>query len=249
MGVIPMAVVTVVTAAALWGGFLHAIGLRGARALLLLLLVPLPLSALINILVKRPLILGLVGPDSATIDLSAQPAWTLAVLLFVAPFTEEAVKLIPLAIPAIARLARAERGAARVGFGLGIGFGIGEALYLAFRVSADQRYTDTPWYAFTGYLIERLTACFIHGALTAIVVTRLNRPWPAPLLGYAVAVALHAAANGGPLLYQAHVISAEVAWVLVMPVILVLGVIFERLRGHAAEGRSDVEELYRRPGS
>lgn len=245
MGVMPMAVVTIATAAILWGGFLHAIGLRAPRSLLLLLL-PLPLSAAINVFVKRPLIVGLIGPDPATIDLGAEPVWTLALLLFVAPITEEAVKLLPLVIPAVSALARRERGDVRVGFALGIGFGIGEALYLAFRISGDPRFTDMPWYAFTGYLVERLAACYIHGALTAIVVSRLYRGWPAPLLGYAAAVALHAAANLGPLLYQAHVIPAELAWVLVAPVILILTVIFERLRARVVRERSRVEELYRR---
>jgi hypothetical protein len=245
MGVVPMAVATVALAAVLWGGFLHAIGLRG-RSLLVVLLVPLPLSAAINILVKRPLILGLVGPDAATIDLSTLPAWTLLVLLFVAPLTEEAVKVLPLVLPAIRGLAGDERGRLRAGFGLGIGFGIGEAIYLAFRISADPRYADTPWYAFTGYLSERLVACFLHGALTAIVVSRLYGSWPQRLLGYATAVALHAAANLGPLLYQAHILSAEVAWVFIVPVLLVLVVLFERLRGRAARG-VDAEDLYRRP--
>jgi len=245
MGVVPMAVATVALAAVLWGGFLHAIHLRGPR-LLLVLLVPLPLSAAINILVKRPLILGLVGADAATIDLSTLPAWMLLVLLFVAPLTEEAVKIVPLLIPAISGLAGDERGRLRVGFGLGIGFGIGEAIYLAFRISADPRYADTPWYVFTGYLSERLVACFLHGALTAIVVSQLYRAWPRPVLGYAAAVALHAAANFGPLLYQAHILSAEFAWVFIVPVLLVLVVLFERLRGRAAHA-SDVEDLYRRP--
>jgi hypothetical protein len=244
MGVVPMAVATVALAAVLWGGFLNAIGLRGSR-LLLVLLMPLPLSAAINILVKRPLILGLVGPDAGTIDLSTLPPWMLLVLLFVAPLTEEAAKIVPLLIPAISGLAGDERGRLRAGFGLGVGFGIGEAIYLAFRISADPRYVDTPWYAFTGYLSERLVACFLHGALTAIVVSHLYRAWPRPLLGYVAAVALHAAANFGPLLYQAHILSAEVAWVFIVPVLIVLVVLFERLRGRAAHV-SDVEDLYRR---
>lgn len=206
-----MAAITLPLASILWGGLIYLLSGRQARYLLLLL-PGLPLSAAVNLLVKLPISLGVnqgVGylltaspPAVQSFTSAALPVIQLAILLLLAPLTEEAIKVSPLLLPPLRRWMDGPRGALWVGSALGVSFGLGEAAYLAWAVAQNPLYALYPWYAFTGYLVERTIVCFAHGAITAVLVTGLwkGRWWA--LLGYGCAVILHTAINVPAVLIQ-----------------------------------------------
>lgn len=162
----------------------------GRRWIVLLpVLVALPLSPLVNLFVKRPLYLGLqslTGVPSAPI--SALPRWFLLLVHPVPPLTEEAVKLLPLAVPGIRALlvpgmrgGRGEAGGGRAATGgrsglvhlalaIGLGFGLGEAWWIAWGVARAGLHAGLPVYYFGGFINERLLVMFCHGAMTAVAL-------------------------------------------------------------------------------
>jgi hypothetical protein len=96
------------------------------------------------------------------------------VALLYAPLTEEPAKLWPLLLPWLRRSVVADRPAAvRLGMALGLGFGIGEAGLIAHWVAQDPDLRELPFHVFTGYQMERLLVCLMHGAFTATVVVGL----------------------------------------------------------------------------
>jgi len=229
-----MAVITLAASAALWGGLIYAASGRDKRYLWLLL-PGLPLSALANLLVKRPLIVtvGQVAGVEPSLGL-ATPLWFIIFLALVPPVTEEAIKTLPLVLPPLRRLANSRSGALWVGVTLGVSFGLGEAAFLAYGVAQSPQYAGYPWYAFTGYLGERLVVCFCHGVMTAVFVAGLRCGGWRALGGYLAAVGLHALLNLGAILAQLGVISLTVAGLGLVGPFVVLVFIFEWLRRRAS---------------
>ena len=122
-----------------------------------------------------------------------------------------------------------------VGFVLGVSFGLGEAIYLAYMFAQSGLYDSLPWYAFTGYMSERLYLCFAHGVLTAVLVTGLQRRGRFILSGILSALGLHLLLNAPTVMYSFKWISLEIySFSLLIPFI-VLAVIFERMRRAARE--------------
>lgn len=246
-GIHVMAAVTVVVGAAVWGGTLRAFAGR-RREPLLAAVVALPLSAAVNLLVKGPIGRGLAGAAGDQPSIRPDTAlWLVAALFLLAPVFEEAVKLAPLALRRVRRRAADLQGALWTGMAIGVGFGLGEAAYLAWRLGRSPDYADEPWWAFTGFFTERLSACFVHGVLTAIVVTGLARGGRSALLGYLTAAGLHAVANLGPLLVGLELLQPAAAFALLFPTVFGLALLFERLRraaGRAAGPRQPRAVLY-----
>lgn len=198
--IVPMAVITFVLSAALWGWMLWLYSGRTTRFIWLMPL-GLPLSALVNLAVKAPL--GAAVGEAFGVEPGRgldTPVWFLVFLFMLAPVFEELAKVLPALLPrARAGIANASD-ALWTGMALGIGFGLGEVVYLAWQVAAAGAYTEYPWYAFTGFLGERLLVVFMHGMMTGVlffVGRRVNL-----LLGYLAAVGLHALLNSGAMLYQ-----------------------------------------------
>ncbi|KUG20225.1 hypothetical protein ASZ90_010045 [hydrocarbon metagenome] len=218
-----------------WGGLVYVLAGRAPRCLWLIL-PGLPLSAIVNIAVKAPLAAAVA--DAGGVDplvAAAAPLWYLAFLLMLAPVTEEAIKAAPLVAPQLRRFAESRRGALSAGMALGVGFGIGEAAYLAYAVSLSPVYADLPWYLFIGFLQERFVVTFIHGALTAIVVTGMLRGAAGLLAGYLAAVLLHALLNSGALLYQIGRAPLWGAQVTIFAALILLVAIILRLHRRAGE--------------
>ncbi|MFL6798463.1 MAG: hypothetical protein ACJ8F3_13715 [Xanthobacteraceae bacterium] len=156
------------------------------RMLLLAFLLSLPLQPLVFYAVRLPL----DAVVRSFLGLSA--AWGMVALLY-APLTEEPAKWLPLCVPPIRRnLSPAT--AVPLAFSIGLGFGIGEIWFLAHALVASPNYPDLPFWKFSGFILERLEVCFLHGVLVAAPIVRLARGrtfWPGALLG----MALHLATN------------------------------------------------------
>jgi hypothetical protein len=230
-----MAAITVLLSAALWGGVLYILSGRD-RGLLWLLLPGLPLSAVVNLAIKRPLVLWLgdVGNVEPGLGL-ASPLWFIVALSLVPPVTEEAIKVLPLLLAGARRRMDGRTGAMSVGLALGFSFGLGEAAYLAWGVAQAPDYAGYPWYAFTGFLSERMAVTLVHGLLTMLVTVGIWRGGWRILGGYAAAVLLHLLTNLGAILYQLGVIPAWVAGLGLLPSLLILALVFERWRRQAAQ--------------
>jgi hypothetical protein len=189
----------------------------------------LPLSALVNEYVKAPLISAIQGvawPGRA----GPAPWGFLLAALWVAPLTEEAVKLLPLTIPGLRSSLDRPSSALKYGMGSGFGFGLGEAWYLAWGITHSQAYARLPFYYFTGYISERLVVCFAHGVMTSVAMTGIARGGPAAAGGYLGAAALHALLNIGALLHQARLAGPYAPSLAMLVSLIVLAAVFERLR-------------------
>jgi len=228
LGIYPMAALTLIISSLIWGGLVFLISGRSKRYLWAIAL-GIPLSPPINILVKGPLaylVAGVLGLKP--VFTSSQPVWFLAFLFMLAPALEEAVKPLPLALRKIRINIRDPSSALSIGLGLGVGFGLGEAAYLAFGISQTPQYVGLPWYVFTGYLYERTIVCFIHGVMTAVVVTGYQNG--RLLKYYFVDIFIHSLVNIGAVLFSLGYISGPGALILLIASTLLCGVIFELLR-------------------
>ena len=237
---VPMAVITVVFSATLWCGMLW---LYSGRTMRFIRLVPLglPLSAIVNMLVKGPIGQGVGELSGIDPGLGLQtPVWFLIFLFLLAPVFEELIKAAPALIPSVRRLIETPGDALWTGMALGIGFGIGEAIYLAWQVSASGAYGEYPWYAFTGFFGERLLVVFMHGMMTGLLVLIAKRGHP--VLGYLAAAGAHALLNSGAMLYQLGLVPGWAANSVLGVILLVAVLLFERIRPKrvAAEHSDDV---------
>jgi len=232
-GIYPMAALTILCSALLWGGCLYVLSGR-ARRYLWLLLPGLPLSALANLWIKRPLATSVsqVAGVGLSFDL-AQPVWLLIFLWLLSPLVEEAVKLLPLLLPPVRSYLTGDLAALWTGMGLGISFGLGEAAYLAYGVAQSPLYASLPWYMFTGYFGERLLVCLVHGVMTAVAVYGLRKGRRQAILAYLVAVGMHALVNAGAVLFQLGLISGWATQASLLASMILLLVVFERLRCRA----------------
>lgn len=234
-----MAAITIALSAGLWGGLLYALSARNKK-LLWLLLPGLPLSALVNLAIKRPIVLWLgefggVEPGQGL----ATPLWFLLAVSLVPPLTEEAIKVLPLLLPAVRRQIDSRASAVWVGMALGISFGLGEAAYLAYNVAQASEYAGYPWYAFTGFFGERLAVTLGHGLLTMLAVVGIWHGGWRILGGYVAAVLLHLLINLGAILFQLDIIPAAAASLSLLVGLIVLAFIFERFRRQTAQEAAD----------
>lgn len=182
-----VSVLGAVGAAVLWWS-------AGRRWIALLpVLVAFPLSPLVNFFLKRPLYLVLQGLTGVPLaPASALPWWFLLLVHPIPPLTEEAVKLLPLAVPRVRALidpgmggGRGEGGGGATAAGsgglihlalaIGVGFGLGEAWWIAWGVARAGLHAGLPVYYFGGFINERLLVMFCHGAMTAVALRGIAR--------------------------------------------------------------------------
>lgn len=202
------------------------------RAALACFLIGLPLSAIVNQHVKSPALLWL-GNRSLPGGAGGEPWWLLFLVLWLAPLTEEAIKLLPLAAPDIREGLHGPSAALRYGMASGVGFGLGEAWYLAWGISGIGAYASLPFYYFAGYMTGRLAITFAHGVMTSVAMSGMSAIGGGPASaaqGYMAAAGLHALLNLGPLLYQFGLASPTVANAGVLIILILLVAVFERMR-------------------
>lgn len=129
-GIYIAAIIATVIAVLLWGGLLYWLSKRKLKYLALML-ITLPLSAIVNLLIETPIFEFLFSSFNVSYVLSlTTPWWLLLLVLFIAPFTEEAIKLSPLVARQVRRMVD-QSSALWLGMAFGMGFGIGEIWYLA----------------------------------------------------------------------------------------------------------------------
>lgn len=228
-GLYVMAIISAALTAAVIGGLLLLAAPRDYRRILVLLvLLELPMSAVFFYLIRQPIDLGVrsLGLDR---DLYG------FVTTFYAPITEEPAKLLPLLLPFFFRRVSRDN-AVGTGLALGLGFGLGEIALLAWLINHNPQVAALPWFAFTGFLVERLLVCFLHGAFTAIAVWLWCRGarW-----GILIAMALHYLLNFPiyfssvmPLgLDRATWISLSLIWVVLMVIGTSVALAFMRSGG------------------
>ncbi len=235
-----MAAITLIVALALWGALIYLFAGR-QKGYFWLLALGLPFSAIANLILKQQAII-LVGQTFHVrpgLGLAA-PAWFLACNVLVTPLVEEPLKVLPLLFRPVWKMVTSRASALWVGFVLGVGFGLGEAIYLAFMIAQGGQYNSLPWYAFTGYMNERLYLCFAHGVLTAVLATGIQRRGWFILSGILSALGLHLLLNAPTVMYSFKWISLEIySFSLIIPFI-VLAVTFERMRRAAREPKDDL---------
>jgi len=236
-----MALITLALSSALWGAMLWAYSGRTWRYVKLAVF-GLPLSALVNALVKAPLGRGvgtLAGIESG-LGLDT-PLWFLLFLFALAPVFEELIKVVPALLPAVRRHVAGPDEAFWTGMGLGIGFGLGEAAYLAWQIGASGAYEQYAWYEFTGFLNERLLVVFFHGFMTAVFMTLLARR--RPLLGFLAAAGTHALLNSGAMLFQLGLVPGWATSLVLVVMLIGCAVIFERIRPKTKRDRADKPDV------
>src|SRR5574342_735207 len=87
-----------------------------------------------------------------------------------------------------------------------------------------------PWHAFTGFLNERIVACFARSVFTAVLLTGMQRGGRSLMYVLLAALGLHLFLNAPAVMYQFEWISNQLYGILILIPLIVLAVIFERLR-------------------
>jgi hypothetical protein len=130
-----------------------------------------------------------------------------AVRLCYAPLTEETCKLLPWVVALLAgvSLRSSRRRSASLALTIGVTFAIGEfwlvAYFLHFSNSPD--IAKLPWYAFGGYMSERLTTCFSHTLFVLPTVYLSRHGVRYGLLGLVIGMGLHYLGNA-PIVLMHH---------------------------------------------
>ena len=226
LGIYVMAALTLCFTAILCITFLNYLT-RSDRHYYGLIITGLPLSLIVNRLIKIPLINNVAEWTGTPLKLGPDmPPWFLLLILMSAPVFEEAIKVLPVLFLRHILLGNALQ-ALWSGLALGMGFGMGEAAYLAYGIAQSSSYNPTPWYMFTGFLSERLIVTFAHGFLTASAMLGLYYGKRKAWLGYLSAVGLHTLINLGPLLLALKLLPALVSTLGIYAAILFAYVIFQ----------------------
>jgi hypothetical protein len=245
-GIYVMAVLTIFGTAILCIAALNYLT-KSNRRYYWLILSGLPLSLIVNRLIKIPFIMGAgrvagiplkLGPD--------MPLWFILVIWLASPVFEEAIKTLPIVMPIGRKFLDVALQALYAGLALGLGFGLGEAAYLAYGIAQSPDYNQLPWYMFTGYASERLIVTFGHGLMTSLAILGLHHGGRNVLFGYLSAVGLHALINLGPILVALRLIPAAVSSIGSYAVILAAFVIFQR-NMHILKkisGNEPIEKIY-----
>lgn len=227
-GIYWMAVLTICATAAICKATLDYLT-RSDRHYYFLILAGLPLSLIVNRLLKIPLITAVASLTGTPLKLgAATPLWFMAAIWMNAPVFEEAIKAIPMVLPLSRRFLSEPVRALCAGLALGMGFGLGEAAYLAYGIAQSPAYNQIPWYMFTGFASERFIVTFAHGLMTSIAVLGMHYGWRRGLIGYLTAVGFHALINLGPILLALKLIPAMVSSVGTYSAILFAFLLFQR---------------------
>jgi hypothetical protein len=240
-GIYWMAVLTILITAILAVSALNTLT-HTDRRYYWLVAIGLPLSLIVNWLIKMPFITAIATLTGTPLKLAAgAPLWFILLLWFNAPIFEEAIKALPLLFP-IRRifLGDATR-ALYAGLALGMGFGLGEAAYLAYGIAQSTSFNALQWYMFTGFAVERIFVTFAHGLLTSLTILGVQRKGRDTLFGYLSAVGLHALINLGPILLALELIPTTLASLGTSAAIVAAFVVFQK-NIHLLRKSSGVEQ-------
>lgn len=245
-GIYGMAVLTILLTGLLCIVTLHQLT-HSARQYVWLILVSLPLSLIVNRFIKTPLVTALATWTGVPLKLGLDASfWFILLIWLNAPIFEEAIKVLPMLLPASRRFLKDASQALWAGLALGMGFGLGEAVYLAYGIAQSPAYNQLPWYVFTGFASERLIVTFGHGLLTSLAVLGLSYGREKALFGYVTAVGLHALINLGPVLSAIKLIPSTVSSLGTYIAILIAFILFQKnvTRAKKISGIEEKEIIY-----
>ena len=211
-----------------------------------LVIASLPLSFIANTWIKIPFLTWLGTVTGVPLKLGADPFWFILVIWLTAPVVEEAVKVLPM-LPGPSRgFLREASSALWAGLALGIGFGLSEVAYLAYGLAQSPEINQLPWYLFTGFAVERLIVTFGHGFMTSNPTLGMHFGRRKFILGYFLAVGLHALINLGPILLALKLIPASIAGMGSYLVILGAFLIFQKNSRSAGkkDGKTTEDVVY-----
>ena len=153
MGLLIAAGIT--TALALCGLAMLLRRVRDWRPVALAFVIALPLHPLVFYAVRLPI----DGHLRTTYGIAG---WVTIVSLFYASLTEEPAKWLTAVAPSVRRAIVQDP--IMLALAAGLGFAIGEIWFLAHALINSPSYPDLPFWQFSGFVIERLAVCFLHGA-------------------------------------------------------------------------------------
>ena len=192
----------------------------------------LPLSPLAYFLVRLPLINilepALLGVTQENPNGAVSRAVRDGVRLLYAPLTEEPSKLLPwLVLLLIGVLHKPTREqVVPVALTIGAAFAVGEFWLVAYLIAAkpDPALTQLPWYAFGGYMSERLMTCFSHTLFVLPTIWLYRRSRSLAAFGLAIGMILHYLGNAPIVLihHQAFGLSTAVWSVIVQVWFLII---------------------------
>lgn len=192
-----------------------------------LVLAGLPLSFIVNRFIKTPIIVSIAAWTGVPLQLHpGVPLWFIGLIWLNAPIFEEAIKIFTVIMVGRKFLHEAPQ-ALLIGLAVGIGFGLGEATYLAYGIAQTPAYNQLPWYMSTGFASERLIVTFAHGLMTSLVALGVYYGKRNILLGFMIAVGLHALINLGPILLTLKLIPSTIASMESYLAILVAFLVFQ----------------------
>ncbi len=223
---IAAAIVTCVSTAII-GAIVHIESKK--RSFFLFALLTLPLSPAVNLLVKTPL-LNLLKQQHGIESLKEGPLWFIVFVLFLAPVSEEIIKVLPLAFGKLKALLEDRFSAVMIGMSSGLGFGIGENWHLAWGVAKSGMPAGSmPFYLLGGFIVERSISIFAHGVFTSLALTGFLYCWRKRLIYLAAAIFAHALSNMPALLYQMGKISQMKTEYSLLATFFILWLLFIRL--------------------
>lgn len=237
-GIYTMAVLTIGLTAILSIAALNHLT-RSDRHYYWLVLAGLPLSFIVNRFIKTPVITVLAASTGTPLSLSSAPLWFVLAIWLNAPVFEEAIKVLPVILPASRVFLRDASHALYAGLALGMGFGLGEAAYLAYGIAQSLEYNQLPWQVFTGFASERLIVTFAHGLMTSIIVLGFHQGRTKVLSGYLTAFGLHALINLGPILLALKLLPTIVSGLISYAAILAAFLLFQK-NEHIAKKESGI---------
>ncbi len=229
------AAVTTLVAAFVFGALIRQLTLREQRASLVGLgLLGLPLSPLAYFAVRLPAIQW-IEPKLMGVTVE-NPAGTFGtalrdgIRLLYAPLTEEPFKLLPWILLLMLGLVRkpTRDEVVPLALTLGVSFAVGEFWLVAYLISMkpDPALAHLPWYAFGGYMSERLMTCFSHTlfVLPTIFLGRRGN-WFA-IAGMITGMLLHYIGNAPIVLMQHQALGLSTAtWSVIVQIWLLLFVV------------------------
>jgi hypothetical protein len=165
MGILIAAAIA--TALALCGFAMLAQRATDWRPLALAFLIALPLQPLVFYAVRLPI------DGMLRTNFGIAVGWVTIVSILYAPLLEEPAKWLTAAVPAVRRAIRVDP--IPLALAAGVGFGIGEIWFLANAIARSPNVPDLPFWQFSGFMIERLAVCFLHGAFLAPAFYALAR--------------------------------------------------------------------------
>lgn len=207
MGIIIAGLIAIAVGIWLLASIARLLGDR-QRVWLFCIAMALPLSSIVNLAVKKP-VLDVIGHRyDVSFSSSTLPPLFVLVGLAVVGISEESMKLLPLLTPRIRRATSSREGRLAVALGIGFGFGVSEASYMTWVIWAHRPdIARLPFYTLTGFSGERVVAMFLHSAMILIPVSQISKGSLRFTSGLFAAMCVHALVDLPVALFQAKRLS------------------------------------------